>query len=96
MTCGELVLEGGCGYGQGENSGHRLCSIRQVQGHHPHVLGLPCCRVPTLFSVTPDGSYNVPLAPGHPHVCENIKEHQWHCAHEWLYPLAGTKSTHQL
>lgn len=73
-SCGEPGLEGGCGYRQEEKLGHGICFTGQVQGHHPHVLGLLGCRVPTLFSVTQDGSYNVPLAHGHPHVCESIKE----------------------
>lgn len=74
MSCGEPGLEGGCGYGQRERLGDRICFIGQVQGHHSHVLGLPSSRVPTPFSVTQDSSYNMPLAPGHPHACKSIKE----------------------
>lgn len=68
---GDPGLEGGCGYGRAENLGHRICFIGQVQGHH--CKGLPGCRVPTLFSVTQDSSYNVPMGRGCPHTCESIK-----------------------
>lgn len=54
--------------------GRGICFVGQVKDHHPHVLSLSVCRVPTLFSVTQEGSYNMPSAPGHPHVCKSIKE----------------------
>lgn len=70
---GDPGLEGGCGYGRAKNLGHRICFIGQVQDYHPHVLSLPGYRVPTLFSVTQDSSYNVPMVPGCPHICASIK-----------------------
>lgn len=41
-------------YGQEEKLGHGACFTGKVQGNHLLVLGLPSCRVPTLFSVTQD------------------------------------------